>query len=122
LSFPRVWFQVVNSFFNLHSSRLSAWAWVMLAKRHWNPSAPQSSPSGHVDGLGRLGWPAAAAIRSVGTKVLPYWMIMTYCCTLSGRAVPETGGHELLHQLAPKRTALVGRLMGIVVPGDITGN
>jgi len=65
----------------------------MLAKRHLNPSAPAKFAIGvMLMGSGFLVMAAAAAIVASGTKVLPYWLIMTYLLHHFRRAVPEPGG------------------------------
>ena len=53
---PTGWFQSLNSFFIFIFAPFFAWLWVVLAKRHLNPSAPgEIRLRRHFDGLGVSG-------------------------------------------------------------------
>jgi proton-dependent oligopeptide transporter, POT family len=109
---PTGWFQSLNSFFIFICAPFFAWLWVLLAKRHLNPSAPAKFALGvMLMGLGFLVMAAAAKIVASGTKVLPYWLIMTYLLHTFGELCLSPVGLSYYTKLAPKR--FVGQMMGM---------
>jgi POT family proton-dependent oligopeptide transporter len=109
---PTGWFQSMNSFFIFIFAPFFAWAWVVLAKRNLNPSAPAKFAIGvMLMGSGFLVMAAAAAIVASGSKVLPYWLIMTYLLHTFGELCLSPVGLSYYTKLAPKR--FVGQMMGM---------
>jgi POT family proton-dependent oligopeptide transporter len=76
---PAGWFQSLNPAFVILFAPVVAWIWVALARRQLNPSAPAKFAIGVIlMGSGFLVMFAAASIVAHGSKVLPYWLILTY--------------------------------------------
>jgi proton-dependent oligopeptide transporter, POT family len=118
---PTSWFQSLNSFFIFIFAPFFAWAWVMLAKRNLNPSAPAKFAIGVIlMGSGFLVMAAAASIVASGTKVLPYWLIMTYLLHTFGELCLSPVGLSYYTKLAPKR--FVGQMMGMWFLATSLGN
>jgi proton-dependent oligopeptide transporter, POT family len=89
-----------------------AWAWIALGRRNLNPSAPAKFAIGvMLMGSGFLVMAAAAAIVAGGSKVLPYWLILTYLLHTLGELCLSPVGLSYLTKLSPKR--LVGQMMGL---------
>ncbi len=118
---PTSWFQSVNSFFIFIFAPFFAWLWMMLAKRNLNPSAPAKFAIGVIlMGSGFLVMAAAATIVASGTKVLPYWLIMTYVLHTFGELCLSPVGLSYYTKLAPKR--FVGQMMGMWFLATSLGN
>ncbi len=109
---PTGWFQSLDSAFIFIFAPFLAWAWIALAKRNLNPSAPAKFALGVIFmGLGFLVMAAAAAIVASGSKVLPYWLISTYMLHVFGELFLSPVGLSYYTKLTPKR--FVGQMMGI---------
>src|SRR6202049_4529079 len=109
---PASWFQSLNSFFIFIFAPFFAWAWVALAARNLNPSAPAKFAIGvMLMGSGFLVMAAAAAIVAGGAKVLPYWLILTYMLHTLGEVCLSPVGLSYYTKLSPKR--FVGQMMGM---------
>jgi POT family proton-dependent oligopeptide transporter len=109
---PTGWFQSLNSIFIVLCAPFFAWMWIALARRHLNPSAPAKFALGLIlMGSGFLVMAAAAAIVAHGSKVLPYWLLMTYLLHTFGELCLSPVGLSYYTKLAPKR--FVGQMMGM---------
>jgi proton-dependent oligopeptide transporter, POT family len=109
---PTGWFQSLNSAFIFVFAPFFAWAWIALARRNLNPSAPAKFALGvMLMGSGFLVMAAAAAIVASGSKVLPYWLIMTYLLHTFGELCLSPVGLSYYTKLTPKRFA--GQMMGM---------
>ena len=109
---PASWFQALNPAFVIVFAPAFAWAWVALARRRLNPSAPAKFAIGVVlMGSGFLVMAAAASIVAAGSKVLPYWLILTYLLHTFGELCLSPVGLSYATKLAPKR--FVGQMMGM---------
>jgi len=109
---PASWFQSLNSLFIFICAPFFAWAWIALAKRNLNPSAPAKFAIGvMLMGSGFLVMAAAASIVAAGSKVLPYWLILTYLLHTFGELCLSPVGLSYFTKLAPKR--FVGQMMGM---------
>jgi POT family proton-dependent oligopeptide transporter len=109
---PTGWFQSLNSAFIIVFAPFFAWVWIALARRNLNPSAPAKFAVGvMLMGSGFLVMAAAAAIVASGSKVLPYWLIMTYLLHTFGELCLSPVGLSYYTKLTPKR--FVGQMMGM---------
>ena len=109
---PSAWFQSLNSVFIVLCAPFFAWLWIALARRKLNPSAPAKFALGlMLMGSGFLVMAAAAAIVAHGSKVLPYWLLMTYLLHTFGELCLSPVGLSYYTKLAPKR--FVGQMMGM---------
>jgi proton-dependent oligopeptide transporter, POT family len=109
---PAGWFQSLNSMFIFIFAPFFAWAWVALARRNLNPSAPAKFALGvMLMGSGFLVMAAASAIVASGSKVLPYWLIMTYLLHTFGELCLSPVGLSFYTKLTPRR--FVGQMMGM---------
>ena len=109
---PAGWFQSLNSMFIFIFAPFFAWAWVALARRNLNPSAPAKFALGvMLMGSGFLVMAAASVIVASGSKVLPYWLIMTYLLHTFGELCLSPVGLSFYTKLTPKR--FVGQMMGM---------
>jgi POT family proton-dependent oligopeptide transporter len=109
---PTGWFQSLNSAFIILFAPFFAWAWIALAKRNLNPSAPAKFALGvMLMGSGFLVMAAAASIVASGSKVLPYWLISTYLLHTFGELCLSPVGLSYYTKLTPKR--FVGQMMGM---------
>lgn len=109
---PASWFQSLNSLFIFIFAPFFAWAWIALAARNLNPSAPAKFAIGvMLMGSGFLVMAGAAAIVATGAKVLPYWLILTYMLHTLGEVCLSPVGLSYYTKLAPKR--FVGQMMGM---------
>lgn len=109
---PTGWFQSLDSAFIFIFAPFLAWAWIALARRNLNPSAPAKFALGVIFmGSGFLVMAAAAAIVASGSKVLPYWLILTYMLHVFGELCLSPVGLSYYTKLTPKR--FVGQMMGI---------
>jgi POT family proton-dependent oligopeptide transporter len=112
LVIPTGWFQALNSAFIIMFAPFFAWLWIALARRNLNPSAPAKFALGvMLMGSGFLVMAGAAAIVASGSKVLPYWLIMTYLLHTFGELCLSPVGLSFYTKLTPKR--FVGQMMGI---------
>jgi POT family proton-dependent oligopeptide transporter len=118
---PTGWFQSLNSLFIFMFAPFFAWAWIALARRHSNPSAPAKFALGVIlMGSGFLVMAAAASIVASGAKVLPYWLIVTYLLHTFGELCLSPVGLSYFTKLAPKR--FVGQMMGMWFLATSLGN
>lgn len=118
---PASWFQSLNSLFIFIFAPFFAWAWIALAKRNLNPSAPAKFALGvMLMGSGFLVMAAAASIVAAGVKVLPYWLILTYLLHTFGELCLSPVGLSYFTKLAPKR--FVGQMMGMWFLATSLGN
>ena len=86
-----------------------------------NPSAPAKFAFGVIlMGSGFLVMAAAAAIVAQGSKVLPYWLLMTYLLHTFGELCLSPVGLSYYTKLAPKR--FVGQMMGMWFLATSLGN
>jgi proton-dependent oligopeptide transporter, POT family len=109
---PSTWFQSLNPAFVIMFAPLVAWAWIALARRHLNPAAPAKFAIGVIlMGSGFLVMAAASTYVAAGSKVLPYWLIMTYLLHTIGELCLSPVGLSYTTKLSPKR--LVGQMMGM---------
>jgi proton-dependent oligopeptide transporter, POT family len=118
---PTAWFQSLNSAFIFMFAPFFAWAWIALAKRNLNPSAPAKFALGVIlMGSGFLVMAAAAAIVAAGSKVLPYWLILTYLLHTFGELCLSPVGLSYFTKLAPRR--FCGQMMGMWFLATSLGN
>ena len=109
---PTGWFQSLNSAFIIIFAPFFAWLWVALARRNLNPSAPAKFALGvMLMGSGFLVMAAAASVVASGSKVLPYWLIVTYLLHTFGELCLSPVGLSYYTKLTPKR--FVGQMMGM---------
>jgi proton-dependent oligopeptide transporter, POT family len=109
---PAGWFQSLNSAYIILFAPFFAWLWIALARRNLNPSAPAKFAIGvMLMGSGFLIMAAAASIVASGSKVLPYWLIMTYLLHTFGELCLSPVGLSYYTKLTPKR--FVGQMMGM---------
>src|SRR6202011_2387650 len=109
---PTGWFQSLNSIFIILFAPFFAWAWIALARRNLNPSAPAKFAVGvMLMGSGFLVMAAAATVVAAGAKVLPYWLILTYMLHTLGELCLSPVGLSYYTKLTPKR--FVGQMMGM---------
>ena len=109
---PSGWFQSLNSAFIILFAPFFAWGWIALARHNLNPSAPAKFALGvMLMGSGFLVMAAAAAIVASGSKVLPYWLILTYLLHTFGELCLSPVGLSYYTKLTPKR--FVGQMMGM---------
>jgi POT family proton-dependent oligopeptide transporter len=118
---PAAWFQSLNSIFIVLCAPFFAWIWIALARRKLNPSAPAKFALGlMLMGSGFLVMAAAAEIVAHGSKVLPYWLLMTYLLHTFGELCLSPVGLSYYTKLAPKR--FVGQMMGMWFLATSLGN
>ncbi len=109
---PTGWFQSLNSAFIIIFAPFFAWIWIALARRNLNPSAPAKFALGvMLMGSGFLVMAAAASIVASGSKVLPYWLVVTYLLHTFGELCLSPVGLSYYTKLTPKR--FVGQMMGM---------
>ena len=109
---PTSWFQSLNSAFIFIFAPFFAWAWIALARRRLNPSAPAKFALGvMLMGSGFLVMAAAASLIAAGSKVLPSWLITTYLLHTFGELCLSPVGLSYFTKLTPKR--FVGQMMGM---------
>jgi proton-dependent oligopeptide transporter, POT family len=109
---PTGWFQSLDSAFIFIVAPFLAWLWIALGRRSLNPSAPAKFALGVIFmGAGFLVMAAAASIVASGSKVLPYWLILTYMLHVFGELCLSPVGLSYYTKLTPKR--FVGQMMGI---------
>jgi POT family proton-dependent oligopeptide transporter len=118
---PTGWFQSLNSIFIILCAPFFAWMWIALARRKLNPSAPAKFALGlMLMGSGFLVMAAAATVVAHGSKVLPYWLLMTYLLHTFGELCLSPVGLSYYTKLAPKR--FVGQMMGMWFLATSLGN
>ena len=109
---PAGWFQSLNSAYIIMFSPFFAWLWIALARRNLNPSAPAKFAIGvMLMGSGFLVMAGAASIVASGSKVLTFWLIMTYLLHTFGELCLSPVGLSYYTKLTPKR--FVGQMMGM---------
>jgi POT family proton-dependent oligopeptide transporter len=109
---PASWFQSLNSLYIFIFAPVFAWAWIALARRHLNPSAPAKFAIGvMLMGSGFLVMAVASSLVASGSKVLPYWLMTTYLLHTFGELCLSPVGLSYFTKLAPRR--FVGQLMGM---------
>ncbi len=109
---PSSWFQSLNPAFIIGFAPLFSWAWVALARRQLNPSAPAKFALGVIlMGSGFLVMAAAAVFVAAGQKVLPTWLTITYLLHTFGELCLSPVGLSYFTKLAPRR--FVGQMMGM---------
>ncbi len=109
---PTGWFQSLDSAFIFIFAPFLAWLWIALAKRNLNPSAPAKFAIGVMFmGSGFLVMAAASSLVASGSKVLPYWLILTYMLHTFGELCLSPVGLSYYTKLTPKR--FVGQMMGM---------
>ena len=109
---PAGFFQSLNPLFVITFAPLFGWLWVAMARRNLNPSAPAKFAIGvMLMGSGFLLMAAASEIVAHGSKVLPYWLIVTYLLHTFGELCLSPVGLSYVTKLSPKR--FVGQLMGM---------
>jgi proton-dependent oligopeptide transporter, POT family len=109
---PTGWFQSLNSAYIIVFAPFFAWAWIALAKRNLNPSAPAKFALGvMLMGSGFLVMAAAATLVASGSRVSPYWLILTYLLHTFGELCLSPVGLSYYTKLTPKR--FVGQMMGM---------
>lgn len=109
---PSSWFQSLNSLFIFMFAPFFAWMWVALARRNLNPSAPAKFAMGVIlMGSGFLVMAGAATVVASGSKVLPWWLIVTYLLHTLGELCLSPVGLSYFTKLAPK--PLIGQMMGL---------
>jgi proton-dependent oligopeptide transporter, POT family len=109
---PTGWFQSLNSAYIIIFAPFFAWAWIALAKRNLNPSAPAKFALGVLlMGSGFLLMAAAASLIGSGAKVSPSWLIFTYLLHTFGELCLSPVGLSYYTKLTPKR--FVGQMMGM---------
>jgi POT family proton-dependent oligopeptide transporter len=109
---PAGWFQSLNPGFVIIFAPVLAWVWIVLGKRQLNPSAPAKFAIGVIlMGSGFLVMAAASVFVARGSKVLPYWLIMTYLLHTFGELCLSPVGLSYTTKLSPKR--FVGQMMGM---------
>jgi POT family proton-dependent oligopeptide transporter len=118
---PTEWFQSLNPVFIVMFAPIFAWAWVALARRNLDPSVPAKFAIGVIlMGSGFLVMAAAAAIVAGGSKVLPFWLIVTYLLHTFGELCLSPVGLSFYTKLSPKR--FVGQMMGMFFLSLSLGN
>jgi POT family proton-dependent oligopeptide transporter len=118
---PASWFQSLNSLFIFIFAPFFAWLWIALAARGLNPSAPAKFALGvMLMGSGFLVMAAAASIVAGGSKVLPYWLMLTYLLHTFGELCLSPVGLSYFTKLAPQR--FVGQMLGIFFLAISLGN
>ena len=109
---PAGWFQSLNATFIVIFAPFFAWLWVALAGRNLNPSAPAKFAIGvMLMGSGFVVMAVAASIVATGSKVLPYWLVLTYLLHTFGELCLSPVGLSYFTKLAPKR--FIGQMMGM---------
>ena len=109
---PTGWFQSLNSAYIIVFAPFFAWAWIALAKRNLNPSVPAKFALGvMLMGSGFLVMAAAATFIATGSRVSPYWLILTYLLHTFGELCLSPVGLSYYTKLTPKR--FVGQMMGM---------
>jgi proton-dependent oligopeptide transporter, POT family len=109
---PTGWFQSLNSAYIIVFAPFFAWAWIALAKRNLNPSAPAKFALGVIlMGSGFLVMAAAATLIASGSRVSPYWLILTYLLHTFGELCLSPVGLSYYTKLTPRR--FVGQMMGM---------
>ena len=112
LRIPAGWFQSLNPAYVITFAPVFAWAWIALAKRQLNPSAPAKFAIGvMLMGSGFAVMATAASLVAGGSKVLPYWLILTYLLHTFGELCLSPVGLSYVSKLAPRRFA--GQMMGM---------
>lgn len=120
--FPASWFQSLNPVFIIVFAPVFAAFWVMLGKRHLNPSIPAKFALGLIlVGVGFLVMAGAAAlITQPGVRVLPTWLTITYLIHTFAELCLSPVGLSAVTKLSPRR--YVGQMMGLWFLATSLGN
>ena len=118
---PTGWFQSLNpAFIIIFAPLVRLGSGSRWRKRNLNPSAPAKFAIGVIlMGSGFLIMAAAASIVAGGSKVLPYWLILTYLLHTFGELCLSPVGLSYMTKLAPE--ALRRSNDGNVVPVAVAG-
>ena len=109
---PTGWFQSLNSAFIILLAPVFAALWIHLARRQKEPGTPIKFAFGlFVLAAGFAVMIPAAMVVSGGEKVLPTWLIATYCFHTVAELALSPVGLSVTTKLAPRRYA--GQMMGI---------
>ena len=120
-SFPSSFYQSLNSLFLIALAPVFAWTWVVLARRHAEPSSPSKFGLGLVlVGAGFAVIAAAAVLAEQGVKVSPMWLAVTYLLHTCGELALSPVGLSAMSKLAPVRIG--GLVMGVWFLGSSVGN
>ena len=118
---PAGFLQSVNPIMIIVMAPVFGWLWVWLARRHANPSIPVKF------GLGMLGLAAGflvlawgAANATVGNRVSPSWLIVTYFLHTCGELALSPVGLSSITKLSP--AGRLGQMMGVWFVGAALGN
>ena len=118
---PTTWFQGLNPAFIVMFAPLFAWLWVALARRNLDPSAPAKFAIGVIlMGSGFIVMAVAASFVAAGSKVLPYWLILTYLLHTFGELCLGPVGLSYFTKLSPRR--FVGQILGLYFLSLSLGN
>ncbi len=118
---PTAWFQSLNPVFILLFAPMFSALWIGLAKRNLDPSAPAKFAFGLIlMGLGFLVMVEAAHLVAAGSKVLPFWLVLTYLLHTYGELCLSPVGLSAVTKLVPRR--FVGQIMGIWFLATSLGN
>jgi POT family proton-dependent oligopeptide transporter len=116
---PASWLQSVNPVFIILFAPVVGLLWVRLRSRE--PSTPAKMGYGLVllaAGFFVLAW--GATFTTLGAKVSPMWLVVTYFLHTVGELCLSPVGLSSVTKLAPRR--LVGQLMGTWFMGTALGN
>ncbi len=109
-SVPTPVFQSLNAGFIVLFAPLFAWAWIALAKRRWNPSAPVKFAFGvFLAGLGFLSLVAGISASGAGLTAV-YFIFLIYWIHTMGELMLSPVGLSAVTKMAPARA--VGLTMG----------
>ncbi len=109
-SVPTPVFQSLNAGFIVLFAPLFAWAWIALAKRNWNPSAPVKFAFGvFLAGLGFLSLVAGISASGAGLTAV-YFIFLIYWIHTMGELMLSPVGLSAVTKMAPARA--VGLTMG----------
>jgi proton-dependent oligopeptide transporter, POT family len=121
---PATWFQSVNSAFIILFAPVFAALWLTLARRGGDLSSPAKFALGlFLAGIGFLLmiWPAKAILEGgLGTRVSPWWLIVSYFFQTLGELCVSPVGLSSMTKLSPRK--YVGQMMGIWFLATAVGN
>ena len=121
---PATWFQSVNSAFIILFAPVFAALWLTLARRGGDLSSPAKFALGlFLAGIGFLLmiWPAKAILEGgLGTRVSPWWLIVSYFFQTLGELCLSPVGLSSMTKLSPRK--YVGQMMGIWFLATAVGN
>lgn len=118
---PTGWFQSLNAIFIVAFAPLFSAMWVWLAKRNLDPSTPIKFALGLIGmAAGFLVMVAAAKLVAGGSKVAPFWLVLTYMLHTFGELCLSPVGLSSVTKLVPRR--FVGQCLGIWFLATSLGN